>query len=267
MTSLALPPRLLYNRTYILHQEVPAMTSPNRLAAMRYNALKHGILAQAVIPAALEPYESRDDLDALLATLHDEFAPANAIEELLVEQIATAYWRLARLYRAEAGAIARNQSDIDRALELEAHRRRTFSSLGPLDELSQLEHTADSILEALENPRSLRSTLQRLDPASRDIPQDQLRQAAQTLLDKTQTKIENIHKTEQATAAAERSLPPMDDALKYARYEAALQNQLHRALSSLERLQRLRLGDSVPPPQRLDVTVDVSGVSPSPDED
>jgi len=267
MTSLALPPRLLYNRTYILHQEVPAMTSPNRLAAMRYNALKHGILAQAVIPAALEPYESRDDFDALITTLHQEFAPANAIEELLVEQIATAYWRLARLYRAEAGAIARQQHDRDRALNLEAHRRRTFSSLGPIDELTQLETAVDSLTADLDNQRALRARLARIDPDLHDASHDQLCQFAQKLLDEMQEKIENINTMKQATEEAERSLPPMDDALKYARYEAALQNQLHRALSSLERLQRLRLGDHVPPPERLDVALDVSGVVPSPDED
>jgi len=262
------------------------MTSPNQLAAnrrnaqrstgprtpegksaMRYNALKHGILAQAVIPAALEPYESRDDFDALITTLHLEFAPANAIEGLLVEQIATAYWRLARLYRAEAGAIAGQQHDRDRALNLEAHHRRTFSSLGPIDELSQLEDAVDALLDAIENPHSLRRTLERLDPAFRDTSQDQLPQAAKAMLAKVQQNIEKIHKMEEATAAAERSLPPMDDALKYARYESALQNQLHRALSSLERLQRLRLGDHVPPPERLDVALDVSGVVSSPDED
>ena len=261
------------------------MTSPNQLAAnrrnaqrstgprtpegksaMRYNALKHGILAQAVIPAALEPYESRDDFDALITTLHDEFAPANAIEELLVEQIATAYWRLARLYRAEAGAIARQQHYLNEALDRQARAFYTFR-VGRIQGLSQLEAKIFDLQEKLDNPRDLRHAMARLDPSLRDASPDQLREAAHARISELEETVEKAEDTRRLAEAARRSLPPMEDALKYARYESALQNQLHRALSSLERLQRLRLGDHVPPPERLDVALDVSGVVPSPDED
>ncbi len=77
--------------------------TPEGKAISRHNALKHGILAQALIPEALALYESQDAFDELVTELLDIFKPINAIEELLIQQIAVAYWRLARLYRAEAG--------------------------------------------------------------------------------------------------------------------------------------------------------------------
>ncbi|MHB1357357.1 MAG: hypothetical protein ACYCZF_15415, partial [Anaerolineae bacterium] len=58
----------------------------------RWNALTHGVLAQAIIPVSLEPYESRQDFDKLLSVLLVEYEPASAIEEILVERIAVSYW-------------------------------------------------------------------------------------------------------------------------------------------------------------------------------
>ena len=47
------------------------------------------------------------------------------------------------------------------------------------------------------------------------------------------------------------SLPPADAADKLLRYEAHLDRQLYRAMDQLERLQRLRRGEVVPPPHQL----------------
>ena len=41
------------------------------------------------------------------------------------------------------------------------------------------------------------------------------------------------------------------------RYEASIERGLYRALHELERLQRLRAGDAVPPPEAVDVNVDL----------
>jgi hypothetical protein len=41
-----------------------------------------------------------------------------------------------------------------------------------------------------------------------------------------------------------------------ARYEAALDRQLYRALNALERFQRLRAGQPVPPPLDVNLTID-----------
>jgi len=42
------------------------------------------------------------------------------------------------------------------------------------------------------------------------------------------------------------------------RYEGAIERQFYKALNQLERMQRLRAGDNVPPPVEVDVDVNRS---------
>ena len=49
------------------------------------------------------------------------------------------------------------------------------------------------------------------------------------------------------------SLPPEDAADKLLRYEAHLDRQLYRAMDQLERLQRQRRGENVPPPLNINL--------------
>jgi len=49
------------------------------------------------------------------------------------------------------------------------------------------------------------------------------------------------------------SLPPVDAADKLLRYEAHLDRQLYRAMDQLERVQRQRRGDNVPPPLNINL--------------
>jgi hypothetical protein len=49
------------------------------------------------------------------------------------------------------------------------------------------------------------------------------------------------------------SLPPADATDKLLRYEAHLDRQLYRAMDQLERLQRQRRGEKVPPPLNINL--------------
>lgn len=49
------------------------------------------------------------------------------------------------------------------------------------------------------------------------------------------------------------SLPPADATDKLLRYEAHLDRQLYRAMDQLERLQRGRRGENVPPPLNINL--------------
>lgn len=51
------------------------------------------------------------------------------------------------------------------------------------------------------------------------------------------------------------NIPSRDELDQLLRYEGAIERQLYKALNPLERLQRLRFGDSVPPPVEIDVDV------------
>jgi hypothetical protein len=225
-------------------------------AVSRWNALKHGVLTRAVIPPALAPYESREEFEALLDALRQELAPASAVEELLVERIAVAYWRLGRLLRAEAGAIAarRDQSGAgssQSALLAQLVAGQAYVGGGPPSVAAQIR----ALESVLSNKRELRSAMVARDPHHRDLSDDDLRAVAQALLAELREQQAREDAHQQAVREAQRSLPDLDHALKLSRYEAALQRQIDRGLSDLERLQRLRGGDHVPAPLKVDVDI------------
>src|SRR5918997_5279001 len=73
--------------------------TPKGKAAIRHNALKHGLLSLEV----LLPGEDEAALKELGESLRDELQPVGELENILVERIIAAYWRLRRLGRVEAG--------------------------------------------------------------------------------------------------------------------------------------------------------------------
>ena len=72
---------------------------------MKFNALKHGLLAKSVVLPIRSRSEKRSHFDSLLTRLLVELKPVGILEEMLVEKIAVSYWRLRRSLRAETGEI------------------------------------------------------------------------------------------------------------------------------------------------------------------
>ena len=63
----------------------------------RMNALRHGLTAgQAVLP-----HENEDDYEKLREGMLESYAPSDAAELAIVEELVNAYWRLLRLHRVE----------------------------------------------------------------------------------------------------------------------------------------------------------------------
>ncbi len=74
-------------------------------AVSRYNAMKHGLLSEQVLMA-------NEDGDALLELekkLRSELKPATEIEFLLVDKIASSFWRLKRALSMEDGEVICSQ--------------------------------------------------------------------------------------------------------------------------------------------------------------
>ena len=217
----------------------------------RWNALTHGALPKAVVPPSLEPFESRQEFDALLSVLRDEFSPGSAVEEMLVERIATSYWRLARVLRAEAAAIASRQ--VSR--EAEEADRATFAAMAPsswtyTDPLTQ---ELQALSSALSNKRRLRALMVENDDRWRDAEDAEVLDAAESRLTELQQEQERRSQAAIARQQDQRSIPELSEALRFARYETTMERQLHRALDALERFQRLRGGEAMPPPLRVQV--------------
>jgi hypothetical protein len=94
--------------------------TPEGKASVRHNALKHGLLAQEV----LLQEEDEEVLRELDERLRAELRPEGEVEDLLVEQIVAAHWRLRRMRRVEAGVFDRESSSA----------RSVANSLYPLPE-------------------------------------------------------------------------------------------------------------------------------------
>lgn len=75
--------------------------TPAGKAAVRLNAVRHGLLSRAPVMAG----EDEAEYDALRAQLESELAPVGLIESQLVERMAGALWRLRRLAHIEAGLL------------------------------------------------------------------------------------------------------------------------------------------------------------------
>jgi len=220
--------------------------TPEGKAISRYNALKHGVLAKAIIPDALANLESQEDFDQLLIALGDYFAPSGAMEELLVQQVAVAYWRLARLYRAEAGAIAKHNDayaadlaaiaafsgTLDPAARLLAEQQ-TLEAL--LRDVSALPDDGAQPCQAAEAV-ALRAHIARYGAVATDAPLDDLVTYARDLLATLRGRRRAIVQHTRVVEEAFRSIPTMESAITFSRYEAALQNQLDRALFRLDHL-------------------------------
>jgi hypothetical protein len=301
------------------------------------NALKHGLLAREVIITAGDGQEKSEEFSALQTRLWDYYQPAGAMEEMLVEKIATCWWRLARVMRAENGEIRKS---LDAAtLESFLHTREELSwnimlvgnqlagrtqdfdpKLSPRERMLALRKCQSSLARDSSGLMYLRAVLlsakQELKETGRlseacidsidsafglsDHPfvyhcallgqMDKRQQGKRETpeLDKKDTSMSSEEdKTIEARPAIEAlvraiddqlklierlsvvatirapleedakirslGLPPSDAADKIMRYETHLERQLHRAMDQLERLQRQRRGEAVPPPLNINL--------------
>jgi hypothetical protein len=77
-------------------------------AIVKYNALKHGLLAKEAVITAGDGAENEEEFSVLLQDLKTQLAPVGSLEDMLVEKIAVAYWRLRRAYRYEGVLLETN---------------------------------------------------------------------------------------------------------------------------------------------------------------
>jgi hypothetical protein len=75
-------------------------------AVSKQNAFKHGILSKDVLVDSLVFKESETEFTELHRRFHEDLQPEGVVEEMLVDQIVTAHWRMRRALNAESGEIA-----------------------------------------------------------------------------------------------------------------------------------------------------------------
>ncbi|CAN5782582.1 hypothetical protein BH18ACT11_BH18ACT11_15540 [soil metagenome] len=211
------------NRKNALKSTGPKTTEGK--AAVRLNALKHGLLSKET----LLPGEDEEALRELGERLREELQPVGELENLLVDRIIASHWRLSRVARVEAGIFAwERYEELAQRAEREAHGY------------------------VLHPP----------DPQSKDgvfmVTDEQRYDEALSRADRMRTEQEDETATLGRTFA--RDADRANAFSKLSRYETAIERSLYKALHELQRLQAARRADgSVPPPAAIDV--DVSGVS------
>jgi hypothetical protein len=197
--------------------------TPEGKAAVRLNALGHGLLSREV----LLPGEDPEALRELGESLRAELQPVGELENLLVDRIVAAGWRLRRLGRVEAGIFVWQRFE---ELAERAEREADQYVRDPTDTLYYALRTEEVHYEqheeALSRARRMRSE-----------QEDETATLGRTF----------ARDADKANAFA-----------KLSRYETAIERQLYKALHELERRQAAHHGGSVPPPQVVDV--DVSGI-------
>ena len=204
--------------------------TPEGKAAVRLNALKHGLLSRET----LLPGEDEEALRELGERLRDELQPVGELENLLVDRIVASYWRLSRLGRVEAGIFAWELYG-----ELARRARR---------EASTYTKQEGGIEEVYPNPFPRTTVItdegKHQEAISEAREMDAKREAETATLGQT-----FIRDADGANAFS-----------KLSRYETAIERSLYKALHELQRLQAARRADGdAPPPVAIDV--DVSGVS------
>ena len=197
--------------------------TPDGKAAVRLNALRHGLLSQEI----LLPGEDEEALRELTEGMRAELQPVGELEGLLVDRITYLLWRLRRLGRVEAGIFAHELfAELADRAEREARAQEST--------LSDLMAFVDT---SIGDEGKHREALQRAQEMR--VKQD----AENTALGRTFAR-----DADSANAFS-----------KLSRYETAIDRGLYKSLHELQRLQAARAAtSSVPPPVAVDV--DVSGI-------
>jgi hypothetical protein len=263
-------------------------------ANSRRNALKRGILAREVVLHDPSGGERAGEFQGLHREFWEALEPVGPIEEVLVERMVTAYWRLHRVLVAERGEITTRRSEtkwrvdslggasaagLSKAMEVlrqvrggvEKDGELSAAALEPVREAfgagpNPLTTALQRVWEdSLHNPESVLTTkeLAELSPEARaDALRVGRRERMLTFIDREVTRHEweltDLRKQEAQEAQARRDasfLPSPRVLDKILRYETMLERQFYRAMNQLERLQRARRGEVVPPP----LTMEVSG--------
>ena len=145
--------KIATNRRNALRSTGPR--TPEGKRAVRWNALKHGLLAREVVIPVGEGKENPDDFRNLLAQLRDDLQPAGVLEEILVEKIAVCYWRLRRVLRSEMGEIRQRLDGVAHSvflpLVMQFQMAEKWNAEGKPTDLTVNSLGVEFLLRLLEN--------------------------------------------------------------------------------------------------------------------
>lgn len=247
--------------------------TPRGKATSRTNALKHGLFAMEVFIDGGARRENPSQYQALISDLVQHYLPVGVAEELEVQRIAACWWRVHRAWRYENSEIAHEhmETDIRRDELLDSKVKTPLSPIhDAIDLLTRIaaELEANGTISPALQPEIETSnekfkevwsfvqlqTNRALGRSKRE-PGEENRAATLFLLAHTRVAVHILQCNMKSLAADAQKLShdrfavPSGEVLdRLLRAEAAAERNLNRAMDRLERLQRRRLGEIVPPP-------------------
>jgi len=151
------------NRRNAAHSTGPRTESGKAIACR--NSLKHGLLAKEIVIDAGEGAESQAEFNAVLSDLHAQFEPQGPLEEMLIEKIAVAYWRLRRAHRYEVGLIREN---LDNACD-EYYAPDRFEPSATKTPDDQIDAQIGEARELRQSWQADRDEFTKMRPAGKDL--------------------------------------------------------------------------------------------------
>ena len=279
--------KLAANRRNSLKSTGPR--TPRGKAYSRQNPVKHGLFVLEVFPGFIKR-ETQQEFQQRLDELWQEYQPVGTAEELEVERIATCWWRRRRAWRYEnavmsVGLFGVAQKNI--ALKNQKALLPEWRTLLQLLESAEKEIEATGVISqelkdkmcatvpwfrkewarfekiiddggALARQALSTMKIAHLTGSSSDLAST-LRIAAVTSLAIRYIELINEDALETVALAMDagydyNALPSRDVMDRILRYEAAIEKDLNRSVDRLERLQRRRRGEVVPPPLNVHLT-------------
>jgi hypothetical protein len=270
----------------------------NGKKASSKNSTSHGIMS----PSPSAAGERQQDFDAFLEGFREDLGPVGQYEGEMVHDLASLWWRLRRITRAEVAYIDARYAaidDPDPLLELPGHKspadrhfEETFCNLGmALELLAALPKMDDSAVVDFDGFMHLDGIIRWLRPPDvsfekvqvefdeRDLLkkravtrylfacarlimgslfgfENYIRETAELVLAERESRARSVRLRRQRREL-DAVLPSPDQLATLTKYEAHLRRSITKTTNHLEIAQRQRSGDSPPPPQRLEITVDV----------
>jgi hypothetical protein len=254
------------------------------------NSLRHGLLAKSAVIMRGPAKENQAEFDELLNGLHDYFCPLGTAEELLVQEIAVSYWMERRAQLYENAEICRESWPVPKP-KLEpweevgyGKKEVSIYELRDSDEAYKLLRREDGVEYLFDALDSLKKQVEENPDKYHENPIDLLATVfgdywksvfeskeydSPELLaevEKEKQKLELLKKKlKEKPRRSRRQVPDFSHAALLLapeklelvqRYTAAHEKRRYRALAQLERLQRQRSGEVIPPPIDVQVTSD-----------
>ena len=246
--------------------------TPKGKANSRRNALKHGLFAMDLPHGTLTRTEDPAEYQALLGELRQQYEPVGIAEDLEVQRICACWWRLRRPWRFEIAEVLSSRLDIFYveseafgknlacAKQLRIAQAQIKADGDISDELAEkifsgkyvneLWDRAEETVRAQSGKGAAGSPPPATSESTQELNSDELLRVTELVICELESPPDGVLDLDYDL----RALPKTEVLDRVLRADAAAERSLNHAIERLERVQRRRTGEPVPPPVSVRLT-------------